>query len=630
MLDSRDRGGQGLTMGRERNVRLSQTLAPFGVGAIYDILGESLVACETGWWKGQGTRIRLKRLEQQLGVSGFRSAPSHASLFGGTSAKVPYYRFPQWLFCPRCRQMVQWRERMEVEGEPPRCQNDRCGGQAQLVPMRFLTVCEDGHMDDVPWQFWAHIGATSENQKQCRSRNLSFLSRRDAGTGLGSLQVKCNTCGAGRSLNGISSKDSLAPYRLRCSGRQPWQRFEAAEQCDKTPQVLQRGASNVYFSLVSSAIDIPPESNYSSFNDVAVDITNSDEFAVIRSNPSGPIASMLAEDLADRYGVPVAEVMGLVQEQIDELAGVRRPAQAETSDLATEEWLAFQTNQDEVDDRNKFITREVPFLSPDVDPPAPFAALADLVGRVVVASRLREVRALVSFSRLRPDARQLDPGLGRDLDWLPAIEVYGEGVFLSFAEQAIARWEQTDAVRTVAEELESRRRSSLFGPRLGAVATPRFVLLHTLAHLLIRQLSFDCGYAASSLRERIYAKSPAEGDPQAGILIYTAAGDVEGTLGGLVRQGEAPRLAQTLLRALEGAAWCSSDPLCRESTGQGFGAMNLGACHACTLVSETSCAYFNVLLDRGMVVGAEGLPGFFTDVLESALHESSRQLGGGE
>jgi hypothetical protein len=613
---------------RERNVRLSQTLAPFGVGAIYDILGESLVACETGWWGNAGQRLRLPRLEKQLGVDSFRAAPSHASLFGGSSPGLPYYRFPQWLFCPRCRRMTQWRERMEVAGEPPRCHMDNCPGKAQLVPMRFVMACPEGHLDDVPWQFWTHVGAKSDNQKQCKSRDLSFSTRRDAGAGLASLQVRCNTCKAVRSLSGISTKDSLKPYRIRCSGRQPWQRFEAAETCGETPQVLQRGATNVYFALVQSAIDIPPESNYASFSDLAVEVINTPEFEIIRSAPTGPLSDMLAQQLAEQFDTTLETVMSIVQSHVESESGAASQSDVATdeSDLATEEWLAFQSEREEDDDRDRFITKLVDFLEPGCNSSAAAQVLHAKIGRVILATRLREVRALVSFSRYRPDARQLAPDLGRGLAWLPAIEVFGEGLFLSLDEGQVSAWESDDSVQALAAQLEHRRLDSLFGPRLGVTSTPRFLLLHSLAHILIRQLAFECGYAASSLRERIYAKQPSEGDPQAGLLIYTAAGDVEGTLGGLVRQGEPPRLANTLLRALETASWCSSDPLCRESTGQGFGAMNLGACYACSLVSETSCAHFNVLLDRGFLVGSDRVTGYFEGVLAAATLESASAL----
>lgn len=150
---------------------------------------------------------------------------------------------------------------------------------------------------------------------------------------------------------------------------------------------------------------------------------------------------------------------------------------------------------------------------------------------------------------------------------------------------------------------------------MGSELSPRFLLLHTLAHLLIRQLSFDSGYTTASLRERVYGRP---GYGQHGLLIYTAAGDAEGTLGGLVRQGEAPHFAETLVRMLEAAAWCSADPLCAEHTGQGFGNLNRAACHACSLLPETSCQTGNTLLDRALVVGSAGVPGYFADVLTAS------------
>lgn len=169
--------------------------------------------------------------------------------------------------------------------------------------------------------------------------------------------------------------------------------------------------------------------------------------------------------------------------------------------------------------------------------------------------------------------------------------------------------------RGVRTDLDESFRKEQLDETVGAELSPRFVLLHTLAHLLIRQLSFDSGYTTSSLRERVYGR-PEFG--QCGVLLYTAAGDAEGTLGGLARQGEAPQFAETLIRMLEAAAWCSADPLCAEHTGQGFGNLNRAACHACTLLPGTSCQTGNTLLDRALVVGSAGVPGYFTDVLDAS------------
>jgi uncharacterized protein DUF1998 len=137
----------------------------------------------------------------------------------------------------------------------------------------------------------------------------------------------------------------------------------------------------------------------------------------------------------------------------------------------------------------------------------------------------------------------------------------------------------------------------------------RYLLVHTFAHILINQLVFECGYSAASLRERLYVSAdPAA--PMAGLLVYTAAGDSEGTLGGLVRLGQPERLGPVVRRALSRASWCSADPVCSEHLGgQGSKLANLAACHACVLLPETSCETINQGLDRALVVGTPAARG---------------------
>jgi hypothetical protein len=146
------------------------------------------------------------------------------------------------------------------------------------------------------------------------------------------------------------------------------------------------------------------------------------------------------------------------------------------------------------------------------------------------------------------------------------------------------------------------------------VPEPRFIALHTIAHLLIRRLAFASGYSSASLQERIYANSDRP-DRTAGILIYTAAGDAQGTLGGLVRLGEPKMLLPLIVAALDDADVCSNDPVCIESDRQGSSQLNLSACHGCALVSETSCETGNRLLDRQLVLGGSNVPGFLEAVL---------------
>src|SRR6478672_9725244 len=126
-------------------------------------------------------------------------------------------------------------------------------------------------------------------------------------------------------------------------------------------------------------------------------------------------------------------------------------------------------------------------------------------------------------------------------------------------------------------------------------------MLHTLAHMLIRELALECGYNAASIRERIYADVD-DGMDQAGILIYTAAADSDGTLGGLVELGRPENLGRLLKQALTRAAICSSDPLCSEHKPAADRSLHATACHACSFVSETSCEMGNRYSDRALLV----------------------------
>jgi len=287
--------------------------------------------------------------------------------------------------------------------------------------------------------------------------------------------------------------------------------------------------------------------------------------------------------------------------------------------LLNDEWRAFlqtaEAPEEQVGTPNFIVSSTR--LTEDGSAEEPVVGLLeDLMEHVVLVHRLREIRVVHGFRRYALDADLVDVDLGRRgrERWLPAIESFGEGVFLSLNQQRLELWERREDVQTRADILERRRQASSIGSRFFE-ATPRAILLHTLAHLLMRRLAFSCGYSAASLRERVYAVGGPQ--PEAGLLVYTAAGDAEGTLGGLVRQGEPPRLSRTIIAALEEASWCSADPLCRESRGQGLDSLNLASCHGCSLAAETSCERSNVLLDRVMVVGDGETPGFFESVLDS-------------
>jgi hypothetical protein len=260
------------------------------------------------------------------------------------------------------------------------------------------------------------------------------------------------------------------------------------------------------------------------------------------------------------------------------------------------------------------LLRETP-THPDLaatDPGVP-TGLDAVISRVRRVEVLRETRALRGFTRLRDQPLRLSEGkallrrqpLPPNLDWLPAYEVRGEGIFLELDAAAVGAWSSRPKVARRAGLLghayeRSRERSGAAERNI----SPAFVAIHTLAHVLINELIFTCGYGSASLRERLYVTHE-QGKEMLGVLIYTAAGDADGTMGGLARMALPANLGPVMTTALQRATWCSTDPVCMElgEAGQGPGSCNLAACHACGLLPETSCEEFNQFLDRGLLVG---------------------------
>jgi hypothetical protein len=244
--------------------------------------------------------------------------------------------------------------------------------------------------------------------------------------------------------------------------------------------------------------------------------------------------------------------------------------------------------------------------------------VSDWIDAVMLVKRLREVRALLAFTRLLPPDSEESPGhlaklFLNDPRWRPAIEVTGEGVFMRLRIDKLSEWEKRPGVveRTERIRRNAERRTSNLGGNVQS-ATPRLLLIHTFAHALIAQWSLDCGYPAAALRERLYVS-----EDMCGFMIYTATSDSAGSLGGVVAQANPDGLATSFVESLNRMAWCSADPLCIEIDAQGVDGLNLAACHACALLPEVSCEEMNLFLDRGLLVGTPDHPelGFFHAVV---------------
>jgi len=598
------------------------------VGAILDHVGESFVAEDIQRWVGRPHPIHAPKIAALLGVSQLRCAPEapEAGYRQGASG-VPFYRFPQWMFCPNqdCRRLRRWNLTKEgglTPGRPPTCEH--CDGNRQLVPMRFVMVCGDGHLDDVDWFRWGHSKPVNQKQRSCALRDkLTFNVASQSGGGLESLSIRCSACEAERPLKGLASPHAPKALGMRCRGRQPWLPAGQQVDCAEDPVIVQRGASNVHFPTVASLIDIPPESDYDHFTDEAVKIRQNSNFAPLEANPEHPLREGLIDTIAaeEKVGREMVEQVLATQLGADALSASRGAIDFSSEQVLRDEWGALTVERSrQPHPRDTFVVEHTDLSNrnrPAAVTPA-CGLLADDLRHLVKVPLLREVRVMRGFHRYTMK-NMVPVDLDRSIDWLPALEVYGEGIFLALDEKSVRTWEERPDVSEWTLALENRRERSIFSeflPRL----TPRFVMVHTLAHLLIRQLIYESGYSSSSIRERLYVSESDSPLPMAGLMVYTGAGDAEGTLGGLVRSGDPDWFLPTMITALLGADWCSLDPVCRESASQGPDGLSLAACHACALVAETSCQYNNSGLDRNVILDPQ--IGYLRSVLAAA--EKSR------
>jgi hypothetical protein len=599
-------------------LRRSKLVTTFGPGAILDLRtgsGAPLSGVLAGleeWdrvaergFNGLNHRqvVNEPRLQKRLDVSGFRLPPVKPELekrFGSaneTSTDVlPVVRFPEWLVCPRCNRLGQAGSWSKEPGRPDRwCQSEaHDGDRVDVFPVRFIVACEDGHLDEFPWTLWA--GCRCERPKL-------FLDTK--GPGLAGKVVRCEACKHQRSLEGCFGKEALKTVGItRCRGRQPWLGRHVEEAHDKMPRVLQRGASNVYYSVLRSALDIPPFSSDLAhvFGRYWSDIKDA-------APAEWPDFIKLLK-LVEKTGKPATVLLQLLLEWKAALDADDRDQPLEWA-----EYVQFRESGARPVGQKEFQT------APGGVP----AELEEQLASVVLASRLREVRVIEGFTRINPPAASsaTTPNRGhiylKRPDWLPAVELRGEGIFLRFDEERVARWAEGEVIQERVERLRAPLARLLGAEEVSASLTARATMLHSLAHALIRRLSLDCGYSSSALRERLYVGEAPRS--MCGILIHTGAPDAEGTLGGLVRQGTTDRLWETFRGALHEMSWCSSDPVCITGTVTLSSPENLAACHACLLMPETSCQWYNQVLDRALLIGLPDNPeaGFFHHVLRQSV-----------
>lgn len=626
----------------EGPVRRSQLIAPFGTGALVVARnGVSLISGGLDHWfereDGSGRvdvdeyKVREWRLEKLLDVNHFRLPADFRRDYQGQdipNARLtqPFLRFPRWHFCPSCSRLDERPLTERGRIFCPAC--ERTGRRRPLFQVPFVAMCDRGHIQDFPWREWVHHSETTS----CR---LPMRLVATGGATLAAQRVECE-CGAKRTLASITEADpdgttflsktllggedkGAGPAYL-CRGLRPWLGEGDASECDRHLRGSLRSASNLYFAVVSSSIYLPRSSDFvpSSLVSLMEEPPLSTFTSILSSALSGLATNIQPHQLRQQYAM-------LLEPYSDEQISAALQIIQQGESMGEEPETAAPGNEDgeTAFRRDEFNVLRMP--RKDDQLLTVQAALSNYEGvvrsffsNVILVHKLRETRAFAGFTRVYPydgagleDRKRLlrkQEVYGQD-SWLPAYVVFGEGIFIELEENKLRQWESRTDVRSRVRRLEDQyqRVRQTRGLRARSIEG-RFVLLHTFSHLLMNRLTFECGYSSAALRERLYYSSNPD-YPMAGILIYTAAGDAEGTMGGLVRMGKPGNLEPVVRRALESARWCSADPVCAEAGevgGQGPDSLNLAACHNCALVPETACEEFNRFLDRGLAIGVPG------------------------
>ncbi|WP_275291679.1 DUF1998 domain-containing protein [Amycolatopsis sp. La24] len=592
-------------------VRSAQMITTYGVGAMVAVEDSSYVVSGLDTWSpNEKDTLYEPRLQKWLHVGKFYGPPANDPPSGDG---VRVRRFPEWYSCSKCHELKPFKRFGTSSATAAKC----AVCEISIVPSRFVMACENGHLDDFPYWAWVH---KKNRPADDYAGNHELELHSDGRTAsLRSVVISCS-CGLESSMEGAFGRRALELLGVQCRGRRPWLGAGSEEPgCDAQPRTLQRGASAAWFAVNRSSLSIPP---WSDVLQKAVD----KHYATLAAVAGQPNESAVIESLdwvrANQFTVDdvvkaVRQHQRLLAEEVEDEP--TRGLEA-TESFRLQEYDPLYYGQKPIRQGDDFEC-----VRPDDHEDV---ALPYRIGRSMLVKRLREVRALESFTRVEaPDQlsdRKRYAALSRGrVDWLPAIEVSGEGVFLTLDPDALSAWEASAgpaargaSIRAshagVLAERVKRRGGATTAGAFKSVISPRYVLLHTLAHALINEWSLDAGYPAASLRERLYVS-----DWCAGLLIYTATSDSAGSLGGVVAQGNHARLQETLYSAINRVAWCSQDPPCMETEASGVDSLNLAACYACVMLPESSCETNNTFLDRALLIGTpdDGQTGFFHRLL---------------
>lgn len=579
-------------------IRQSQVVTTFGPGALIDLPNYSVIVAGLDGIRSdieiKEPRLleKIRRIDGLRHITTLKNPPRQVSTFGDDYSGMRSYSFPYWFVTT---QIPKTSDRYLIPGNKINRRKfvDDDGIDYQVVPVRFLTACKRGHIHDIDWKSFIHRG-----NRECSVPYYRFTEIGNSGDA-SDIIVSCS-CGASRHLE--EAKEPSVEGLGFCSGHRPWLGLDAREECRELSRLVIRNASNIYFPQVLGVISIPFKENITLGDRVVKHFTN---LEVCTSEEMLKGFLLMPALKADFEGEDISQIWKCLSE-------IKRTGQnPDNISVKDAEFETLFSSEDEIgrdwpagDFYSKAIKKED---WGDEDFMKSFS-------RLVLVHRLREVRSLIGFTRIDKLNLKIDGEFDEDdtvhraplalehVPWVPTVENRGEGIFIGFDKLKVEEWANKEKVVARSRQLiEGMRR--LYAEKeieFNELDFPGIVyyMLHSFSHMLITAISLECGYPASSIKERIYCT-----DRGYGVLLYTGSPDAEGTLGGIIEAGRS--IHKYIKMALETGELCSNDPVCSQHRPD----HNLddkyllgAACHGCLLIAETSCEMSNNYLDRSLVV----------------------------
>ena len=570
------------------DIRKTQMITTFGVGSIVDFKDDTVIIASTDDWdynpndieEVESRKIFNENLSVITEAEYFlmpRTTQSTNSFSKGKN--ITSYVFPEKLHCSRCGNIYDFRE-LDIKDRHrcPQCRNN-------LNASRFIVVCTRGHMDDFPYDWWVHNGKSCPSgAKSPRIKMINIYNRTD----IDSLRLECTECKATRSMVQVFSENALSEFQCTCKHphfKDPYARVQYG--CHDKMRARLRSASGVYFPITKAALLIPPWSKK---------VVNciQKNYGLLKAVEEDKIVYAIRQVIHDK-NVTDEEIM-----RSWNAVKISMEQKRKRSELSVyeDEYAILSKDENANEDNFSSYTSSIP------ERYRPFFE------QLAVVDRLTVTQAFTGFTRITRNEANSVAISQYPKPWLPAVELTGEGIFIRFNKEKVTQWRNANSSRY--RRMKKAMEDSKF--TLEAFSET-YVMLHTFAHLFIREISNICGYSAASIREKIYSEiSDKDEVKMCGVLIFVSSSDSDSSLGGLISVADNEDVFEKIMDSmLDRASWCSGDPLCISSMKQGYKNLNYAACHDCTLLPETSCERFNCFLDRASIVGLPDNPdlGFF-------------------